>query len=320
MVLLCEVYRICKNNNYLLQRIIYPNNGISHYLLMYSIRIPFFVIRAILFSNIVIIDFFHIHTRKMKYYLYVCVTNISLIFMKKIVFLSAIVVATLLTFSGCDKENGKNGITPKENGSEKGYQYIELGLSVRWATFNIGAITPEEYGDTYAWGENEHKDAFYLWEEYKWCGSSRETLTKYCTSSSYGAVDHKTTLDPEDDVAHVRWGGSWRMPTKAELIELKENCTWTWYGIGNTEFNGVAGYKVTSKIKGYTDRFIFLPAGGYRQTESLHFAGYEGYYWSSTLYTGGPFNSWSLYFDSKDVDANRYTARYFGIYVRPVCP
>ena len=95
---------------------------------------------------------------------------------------------------------------------------IDLGLSVKWASCNVGATAPEGYGDYYAWGETDTKSD-YSWSTYIWCNGSGRTLTKYCTDSSYGNVDNKITLDSDDDVAHVEWGGSWRMPT---LDEIKE--------------------------------------------------------------------------------------------------
>ena len=119
------------------------------------------------------------------------------------------------------------------------YEAVDLGLSVKWAAYNVGATKPEEYGGYYAWGETEEKSN-YTWGTHKWCNGSYDTMTKYCTNSSYGTVDNKIVLDPEDDVAHVKWGGDWRMPTFGELHELYSNCTWLWITI-----NGINGYKVT---------------------------------------------------------------------------
>ena len=197
---------------------------------------------------------------------------------------------------------------------------VDLGLSVKWASFNVGASKPEEYGDYYAWGETETKND-YGWSTYKWCKGTDQTMTKYCNKSSYGNngfTDTKTTLDPEDDVAHVVWGGTWRMPTKAEQDDLRNKCTWTWYGSGNTEFNGVAGYKVTSNIEGYTDRFIFLPAAGCRGGTYLYDVGYYGIYWSSSLSTDYPYYAYNLIFRSGRVNWNDYD-RCSGPSVRPVC-
>ena len=199
--------------------------------------------------------------------------------------------------------------TNVECDSEKVYEYVDLGLSVKWATCNVGASKPEEYGDYFAWGETTTKST-YNWSTYKYCNGSYNTLTKYNNSSSYGSVDNKTTLELADDAARANWGGSWRMPTDAEMIELHSNCTWTL-----TTQNGVNGYKVTSKKNGNS---IFLPAAGYRGDSSLSHAGSYGFYWSSSLHTGCPYSACYLYFDSDHVD--RYgNNRYYGYSVRPVC-
>lgn len=203
--------------------------------------------------------------------------------------------------------------TTKERYYENGYEYIDLGLSVKWATCNVGASTPEEYGDYFAWGETQPKST-YNWSTYKWCNGSYNTQTKYNTNSSYGTVDNKTQLELSDDAARANWGGSWRMPTDAELTELRENCTWTW-----TTQNGVYGYKVTSKKSGYTNKSIFLPAASHRFNSDLFSAGSYGDYWSSSLSTDGPYYAYELYFLSDRVyvsDVNRCC----GLSVRPVCP
>ena len=156
------------------------------------------------------------------------------------------------------------------------YEAVDLGLSVKWASCNVGATSPEEYGGYYAWGETEEKTN-YSWSTYKWCNGSNNSQTKYCTNSSYGKVDNKTTLDPEDDVAHVKWGGNWRMPTRAEQDELRNNCTWSW-----TIVNGVNGYRVT----GPNGNSIFLPTAGYRMGEDVGYSGSSGDYYSATLSEG----------------------------------
>ena len=201
---------------------------------------------------------------------------------------------------------------PDPNPNTGNHEYVDLGLSVKWATCNVGASKPEEYGDYFAWGETQPKD-YYDWSTYKWCNGSYNTLTKYNNSSSYGTVDNKTTLDLSDDAARANWGGSWRMPTKAEQDELREQCTWTW-----TTQNGVNGYKVTSKKSGYTNKSIFLPAAGCRYDSSLYYAGSYGYYWSSSLNTDNPYIACYLYFDS-DIVVWSYSYRYIGFSVRPVC-
>ena len=193
---------------------------------------------------------------------------------------------------------------------------VDLGLSVKWATFNVGASKPEEYGCYYAWGETGPKTD-YSWSTYKYCNGSSSTLTKYCYNSSYGNngfTDTKTTLDPDDDVAHVKWGGDWRMPTIDEFTELRNNCTWTWITL-----NGVNGYIVTSNKSGYTDRSIFLPAAGYRYGTSLYGVGSYDFYWSSSLGTGRPHDAWYVYFSSGNLNTISIN-RYNGQSVRPVCP
>jgi len=151
------------------------------------------------------------------------------------------------------------------------YQYVDLGLSsgTMWATFNIGATKPEEYGSYFAWGETTPKSA-YSWSTYAH-GNASNNLTKYCSG------DSKTVLDLEDDAARANWGGSWRLPTMAEWYELmnSDNCSWE-----SAEMNGVDGFKVMSKSN---DRWIFLPLAGYYDGENRSLAGSEGHYWSSSL-------------------------------------
>ena len=201
--------------------------------------------------------------------------------------------------------------TAPATGTENGHEWVDLGLSVKWATCNVGATKPEEYGDYYAWGETEPKTN-YNWSTYKWCSGSAETQTKYCTDSSYGTVDNKTTLELEDDAARANWGGAWRMPTDAEWQELIDNCTWTWVEGYNGGVNN--GYEVKSKINGNS---IFLPAAGYRSNDDLYLAGDYGYYWSSSLFTDYPYFAWNVVFNSDGVYGSFYD-RYYGLSVRPV--
>lgn len=189
---------------------------------------------------------------------------------------------------------------------------VDLGLSVLWATHNVGAEKPEDYGNYFAWGETTTKTD-YSWTTYKYCKGTNKTMTKYCSNSSYGNngfTDNKTILDPEDDAATVNWGGSWRMPTEVEQTELREKCTWTW-----TIQNGVNGYKVV----GPNGNSIFLPAAGYVYGTSLNYAGSGGYYWSSSLCTSQPNNAYYVDFGSFGVYGD-YNFRYHGQSVRPVCP
>ena len=193
-------------------------------------------------------------------------------------------------------------------------EMVDLGLSVKWASFNIGASSPEEYGDYYAWGETETKSSF-SWETYRWCNGTKTTLTKYCPTDktsywgSEGIPDGKIVLDPDDDVAHIAIGESWRMPTDAEWIELREQCTWIW-----TTLNEINGYLVTSKTNGNS---IFLPAAGSRDFTYLDGAGSDGRYWSSSLYSDSPDGAWYVYFCSSYYNIFEQ-CRYLGFSVRPV--
>lgn len=205
--------------------------------------------------------------------------------------------------------------TPSRSNIHNGHEYVDLGLSVKWATCNVGANKPEEYGDYFAWGEVKPKEV-YDWSTYKWCNGSEESLTKYDGYYDIFDIlfDISLELELSDDVAHTNWGGDWRMPTKEEQDELRNNCTWEW-----TTENGVNGYRVTSNKEGYTDKSIFLPAAGYRYYSDLYSAGSDGYYWSSSLDTDDPSYAYYLSFDSSDVGWNDYD-RYYGHSVRPVCP
>lgn len=185
---------------------------------------------------------------------------------------------------------------------------VDLGLHSRlkWANANLGASKPEDYGDYYAWGETETKYN-YSWSNYKW-GTSSTSLTKYNTKSADGTVDNNTVLDLEDDVAHVKLGGSWRMPTDDEWTELRTECTWSW-----TTQNGVKGRLVTGK----NGNSIFLPAAGGWGSTGLGNADSSGNYWSSSIITDSPYYAWYVYFNSGKV-ASDFLSRCYGRSVRPV--
>lgn len=210
--------------------------------------------------------------------------------MKKLDFRTLVMllcVASMTVFFSCDNDN-------EPVSDYNGHTYVDLGLSVKWATCNVGADSPEEYGDYFAWGETKPK-LFYTREE-----EENNTYT-----------DNPEALSSIRDAASVNMGGSWRMPTLKELKELVDKCTWTW-----TTLNGVEGYEVKSKKN---SNAIFLPAAGYRDGSGLGDAGSYGYYWSSSLTADYSSHAYSLYFNSVGVNWSSYY-RYYGRSVRGVCP
>ncbi len=203
------------------------------------------------------------------------------------------------------------------------HQFVDLGLpsGLKWATCNVGADNPEDYGDYFAWGETEPhyncldpltwkegKEAGYAWQIYQWCEGSLKALYKYCTNSFYGTVDNRAILELGDDAARDNWSGTWRLPTDEEWTELRENCTWTW-----TTRNGVDGYLVT----GSNNNRMFLPAAGSWSGVSFSAAGSCGWYWSSSTNPDRPACAYSVFFDSGYVRRN-YDDRDHGFSVRPV--
>lgn len=203
-----------------------------------------------------------------------------------------------------------------------GLEAIDLGLSVKWASCNLGATIPEEAGDYFAWGEittyyssinplvwRSGREGGYFWPSYKWCRGSYNTLTKYCSDPSYGYngfTDYKTTLDPEDDAAFAQLGDKWRIPTISEIEELLNKCSWVW-----TSVNGIKGYKVT----GSNGNSIFLPASGFWYEKLLEDVGVSGLYWSSNVYNGIGRYSLEFYPEYK---GSRGFGFYYGHQIRPV--
>ena len=224
---------------------------------------------------------------------------------------------SIIRFKGCFEglcsiddldEVDPDEVISEPTGYENGYGYVDLGLpsGTMWATMNVGANSPEGYGDYYAWGETTTKST-YEWGNYKLCNGYY--ITKYCTDSYYGIVDNKTELGLVDDAAYVNRGGDWRMPTKEEQDELRNECAWVW-----TTLNGVYGYKVTSKVN---DNSIFLPAAGYCFNSDLYYTGLTAYYWGSSLCTDDSFKAYFLHFNSSDVGCTP-DSRDYGHSVRPV--
>jgi hypothetical protein len=194
------------------------------------------------------------------------------------------------------------------------HAYVDLGLSVKWATCNIGATQPWERGEFFSWGETENK-RINNWDTYKY-SEGAHALTKYCSNPDYawhGLVDSVSVLDPEDDVAHIKWGGTWRIPTKAQIDELLENCTWEW-----TTLNEVNGYRVTGKKPGYTDRSIFLPVTGEYNDGKVFDYRLHGYYWSRNCGTVTSETAYTLEVYTKGSSAE-IQSRYKSLAVRPVC-
>lgn len=188
----------------------------------------------------------------------------------------------------CTSKNNSESAT-----DYNGHEYVDLGLpsGIKWATCNIGASSPSDYGNYYAWGETTTKDTY---------------TAENCKTWEKNLGD--ISGNPEYDAARANWGGSWRLPSKADLEELELQCTWTWTTIGGND-----GYKVT----GPNGKSIFLPAAGFRYGSSLNYAGGYGYYWSSTPREGSTRLAYNLVFYS-GYHYVYWSSRCYGLAVRPV--
>ena len=220
-----------------------------------------------------------------------------------------------------EKIGNGGGVTPPT--PQPTDEYVDLGLSVKWATKNLGASKPSDYGNYYTWGETEPK-AEYTWATYKWMQTGQSDwkhITKYTIADGktegiwYDAGgnfvgDNKTTLEAADDAATRKLGSPWRMPTMIELQELIDHCTWTW-----TTQDGKNGYEV----KGTNGNSIFLPAAGYRGGSALYYAGSGGYFWSCSLDAARSYCARNLGFDS-GARGWYHNPRFYGFSVRPVRP
>ena len=222
--------------------------------------------------------------------------------MKKILLLMTIAL-TFAFISSCYNDKDDEPVVPDN------HEYVDLGLpsGTLWATCNVGATSPEDMGDYFAWGETAPKQIYDM-ENYKWYNSANDKLTKYCTDDKYGTVDYETELLPEGDAAYVNWGPVWRMPTLEQQQELIERCTWQW-----VERNGVYGRLVT----GPNGNTLFLPAADYRSDNSPSNEGSIGAYWSRTLDSGYPSGLYFRNFDWKSVYLFSHI-RSHGFTVRPV--
>ena len=179
----------------------------------------------------------------------------------------------------------------KQTGTHSGHEWVDLGLSVKWATCNVGASVPGAYGNYYVWGETKTKSSY-----------DSDNCASY--GKSWGDIGGNSSRD----AARANWGGNWRLPTKSELEELKNNCTWTW-----TTQNGHNGYKVT----GPSGQSIFLPAAGSRLGDTLYSEGGYGNYWGSPPNESDDYGTYTLCFDEGYQDVYWYD-RGFGLSVRPV--
>ena len=197
------------------------------------------------------------------------------------------------------------------SGSYNGHDYVDLGLpsGTLWATCNIGASSPENCGNYFAWGEVGAK-AIYNWNTYKYCYGIQYHLTKYCNNGKDGRVDNLTELQSIDDAASVNWGNGWCMPNKSQWKELKDNTTCTWI-----TKNGMSGMLFTAK----NGKSVFLPASGYQLESNIYDTGSEGYYWSDSISTDSNSTHGQCFrFDSNYYYNTSMVTRINGLSVRPV--
>ncbi len=236
--------------------------------------------------------------------------------MKKILLLFSSFFAAILMIS-CDKQH-EIEIEETTPIVVDGHEVIDLGLpsGTLWATCNIGANAPEEYGDYFAWGETQAKDR-YAEDNYAFYDfDAKYLLTKYATDSIDwlgGLIDNLTLLESEDDAATMQWGNNYRMPTREECQELLDYCTWEW-----TTVHAIDGYRVIGK-----QAEIFLPAGGMRQNTFFNHVGTSGTYWSATLCKAFNIDAYCLSFDAfnhpmRPEVTHEGKNRHLGCLVRPV--
>lgn len=205
-----------------------------------------------------------------------------------------------------DFTTAENGGSGGGNGTYNGHDYVDLGLpsGTLWAICNIGATTPEGYGDFFAWGEITMK-TINNWNTYKYYENGK--LTKYCFDSNYGYIDYLTILEPCDDAATVKWGNGWSIPTKEQWQELIDNTDNSW-----TIQNNVTG----RLFIGNNGSTLFLPAAGLWYESA--YGNNIGLYWSNTLSYDNPSMAWSCFFLSSGTFKMNTSARDIGVPIRPV--
>lgn len=204
--------------------------------------------------------------------------------MKSKILVALAIIAGVGSLQSCKSNNEPEPETNKINGHE----YVDLGLSVKWATCNVGATMPTEYGDYYSWA-----------------------ITEPYTHSWFDNTEIEEISGTQYDVAHVNWGGTWRMPTNQEMRELLSKCTWEWLSNG-----AKSGYNIT----GPNGNTIFFPAAGIYQGEIL-VTETQAYYWTSTRYPSDPGDAYGLHFVEDEENSSKYVAGYNignGMSIRPV--
>ena len=196
----------------------------------------------------------------------------------------------------------------EETGTYNGHSYVDLGLpsGTLWATCNLGANRPEEYGDYYAWGETVTK-SYYSINTYKYYDKHKGVVTKYNISPAYGQVDNLMILNANDDAATNKWGEGWSIPSRNDWNELQNYCEWNW-----SRQNGIAGYSICGK----NGNCIFIPASGYRGSNETRLIGFEARYWTKVLNSGLE-RAWCTFYNSSEIKVGA-CFRGYGCSIRPV--
>jgi len=199
-----------------------------------------------------------------------------------------LMIFSVVTMAGMLAISGISNIAFGQSGTLNGHEWVDLGLpsGTKWATCNVGATSPKEFGNYFAWGETKPKSSY--------------------SEDNYMYNSNPNVLPESDDAATVNWGKGWRMPTGEEFQELIDKCTWTWMS---------NGYKVV----GPNGNGIFLSAAGCHYDSRFDLNGSYGFYWSSSLASDFPYGAWYLFSNSGGYDVRNYFFRYYGLSVRAVC-